>query len=126
MKPALVVDEILQRLNWQRQDSLTRSQVARTLSWELVPSRPVGPESKECFICKNLRNALSASHHTLDGCDAMATPLLLQASTKFAFLTSPSRWKLTRAKVKEDRCHQSVGPGIQRQAGQAGREILEC
>ena len=53
MKPALVFDKILQSLNWQRQDSLTRSQVARTLSWELVPSRPVGPASKECFICKS-------------------------------------------------------------------------
>ena len=67
-RPSLVFDKILQSFNWQRQDSLlstqspcqdkpkaklARSQVARTLSWELVPSRPVGPESKECFICKS-------------------------------------------------------------------------
>ena len=113
-KAALVFDKILQSLNWQRQDSLTRSPVARTLSWELVPSRPVGPEWDLAQIgtpqrrqigtqksvlsdsnrntVQNPTNALSANHRTLDGCDAMAT-LLFSCKLQRSLLsvTSPAK-----------------------------------
>ena len=115
-KAALVFDKILQSLNWQRQDSLTRSPVARTLSWELVPSRPVGPEWDLAQIgtpqrrqigtqksvlsdsnrntVQNPRNASSANHRTSDGCDAMATATLLfscKLQRSLLSVTSPAK-----------------------------------
>ena len=139
-KAALVFDKILQSLNWQRQDSLLSTQSPcqdkpkpnlRDHKW---PGHCRGNWCPQGLSVQNPRNVLSANHRTLDGCDAMAAllfscklqrSLLSVRSPAKSFLTSPSRWKLTRA--KEDRCHQSVGPGIQRQAGEGGsREILEC
>ena len=114
MNATLIFDKILQSLNWQRQDSLTRSPVARTLSWELVPSRPVGPEWDLAQIgtpqrrqigtqksvlsgsnrntVQNPRNASSANHRTSDGCDAMAT-LLFSCKLQRSLLsvTSPAK-----------------------------------
>ena len=98
MNATLIFDKILQSLNWQRQDSLLSTQSPcqdkpkpnlRDHKW---PGHCHGNWCPQGLSVQNPRNALSANHRTLDGCDAMATLLFsckLQRSS-LAFCQIPS------------------------------------
>ena len=81
MQAALVFDKILQSLNWQRQDRLPSPLTpcqdkakpnSRDHKW---PGHCLQNWWLQGLSVQNLRNALSANHRTLDGCDAITTLL---------------------------------------------------